>query len=60
MCVGRVSLCQTNIVCASPESTLEKQWLSLCADIAVLSACPLKKFYKPARDMESMKVCKIL
>lgn len=32
----------------------------LCADIAVLSACPLEKFYKPSGNMESMKVCKIL
>lgn len=29
--------------------------LSLCSDIAALSACPLRKLYKPARDTEIMK-----
>uniref|UniRef100_A0A8C3J6T0 Uncharacterized protein n=1 Tax=Calidris pygmaea TaxID=425635 RepID=A0A8C3J6T0_9CHAR len=34
---------------------------SLCSDVAVVPACPLKKLYKPANDMEIMKnVCKIL
>lgn len=53
---------QADILCASPECTAwETGDLSLRSDIAVLSACSLKKLYKPARDMDIVKkVYKIL